>query len=567
MPAFKSHSTATSDKPWDAGETEKRVRSGEKKSYYGLVYGWRDPQGKEGVKATYKFPHHEVAGDGTPGPANLNGCQAALNVLNGAMGGADIPDADRAGVHAHMARHPKDGGKEVAPLKRQAAREHPLVFDAFQDKAWALHQSKLDEIIAVVETRLEGKDGAWEAASKSGNRADDPSYDIRDGVAVIPVFGVLDKRMNLFSRMSGGTSYELLTQALREALADPQVQAVLFDIDSPGGAVDGIKTLADQIYAARGSKPLVAFGSGYMASGAYWLGSAADQVLADDTANVGSIGVTMTHFDRSGQDAQRGIKRTHIYSGKYKVAGTDAGPLSAADQAYLQEMSDQYYQMFLEAVGQNRGKNPEQVHAAMGDGRIFIGQKAQEAGLVDQIGTFDDALLMAKSMASKKPGQGRKSMDRATLESQHPELFAEVKGLGAAEAKEAAAQETEKFRAEGQAAERQRVVEMLEYGGDPAITLEAVREGKTFAEMVKVDRKAEKEGRAQALQDLQSQATGPLGQQAGGGGAAGGDDFEAKVKQLMETKNLSRAKAIVQAAQDHPDLHADYIARCNQVKK
>lgn len=156
-------------------------------------------------------------------------------------------------------------------------------------------------------------------------------------------------------------------------------------------------------------------------------------------------------------------------------------------------------------------------------------------------------------------------MDRATLESQHPELFAEVKGLGAAEAKEAAAQEAEKFRAEGQTAERQRVVEMLEYGGDPAITLEAVREGKTFAEMVKVDRKAEKAGRAQALKDLQKQATGPLGQQSGSDPA--GEDFEAKVKQLMDTKKVSRAQAIIQAAREHPELHDDYIARCNQAKK
>ena len=140
MPAFKAHSTVTVDQPWDAGANEKRARSGEKRDYYGRIYGWYDPQGKEGAKGTYKFPHHEVAADGTPGAANTNGCSAAIGVLNGGRGGSDIPAADRAGVHAHLARHLKDGKKEVPPLKGEAEEAYPLAFGAMQDKVWGLHR-------------------------------------------------------------------------------------------------------------------------------------------------------------------------------------------------------------------------------------------------------------------------------------------------------------------------------------------------------------------------------------------------------------------------------------------
>ncbi len=367
-------------------------------------------------------------------------------------------------------------------LENQAEVGHPLVFHSFQDKVWAILPAKLDEIIALVEAHLDGKKIDWpEAAAKGGPGAQNEAYQVQDGVAVIPVYGVLDKRMNLFSKMSGGTSYELLGSQIKQALADPAVTALLLDIDSPGGSVDGVKTVADQILVARGGKPIVAYANGQATSAAYWIASAADLVMADDTAVVGSIGVVMTHFDRSGQDAQRGIKRTHIFSGQYKVAGSDAQPLSPEDQAYLQNISDTYYQLFLEGVAQTRGQDSQMVHQDMGDGRLFIGQQARDAGLIDRIGTFDDALALAQSMVPVA-GQGGVKMDRSTLESQHPELFAEVKALGMAEVSLAALlakepEEAEKLRLEGESRERARLVEIFEACGGQGLLMQVVQDG------------------------------------------------------------------------------------------
>jgi signal peptide peptidase SppA len=559
MPAFKSHHTATVDKPWDGGAAEKKAKSGEKQEYYGRIYGWYDSKGKEGVKATYKFPHHEVAADGTPGPANTNACSSAIGVLNGGMGGADIPAADRSGVHAHMAAHLKDAKKEVPPLKGSAAEDYPLVFSSFQDQLWAILPGKLEEITALVEKFLSGDRPEFPEAAlrRTAPGGEEPPYQMMgQGVAMLPVMGTLGKRMNLFSQMSGGTSYDKIGQALKAALADPNVAAILLNIDSPGGTVDGAKTLADQIYAARQQKPIVAHSDGQMASAAYWLGSAADQLMISDTAMVGSIGVAGTHFDRSGQDAQAGIKRTIIASGKYKRIASDAEPLSPAGQDYLQQISDTYYNLFLQDIGRHRGLNAERVHAQMADGRTFIGQQALDAGLVDKIGTLEAAAALAADMAQvKKMGkpQGGFSMDKQTLQAQHPEVFAEVLNAGEAQ-------------------ERTRVVKILRAGGKPEIVLEAIEKGLTaeaaLDNLLKIERQdretAEAETaaiKAKAAAALEDEATKAQGQ-----GTGDGETFETKVAALV-AGGKTRSEAIKEVVRDFPELHQAYLGQANPKKQ
>jgi signal peptide peptidase SppA len=479
MPAFKSHSTATVDKPWDGPANKANARSGEKRAYYGRIYGWYDPQGNEGIKESYRFVHHEVAADGTPGAANTNGCSAAIAVLNGGRGGTTIPAADRQGIWEHLAKHLRDASKEVPSL--QVLDDHPLVLESIQDKPWAMLPGKLEEIAAFIDSRLAGEkiDFAAAARGKSGNRAEQ-RYQVQDGVAVIPVYGVLDKRMNLMMEMSGGTSTQLLARDIGQALADPEVQALVLDIESPGGAVDGTMDVADQIFAARGNgKPIVAYANGLMASAAYWIGSAASMVIANETAQVGSIGVAMMHVDRSARDAQMGLKRTAIYAGKYKRLASDEKPLSESGQEYLQSMVDDYYQIFLVAVARNRGMEPDTAHGRIADGRLFIGKKARTAGLVDKIGTFADALALAQQL-------GGKNMDLKTLKAQHPETFAEAKAEGAAGVTletllhaqpEAAEQIKAEARQEGLKTERARTVEILEAAGLKGLTFQMIQDG------------------------------------------------------------------------------------------
>ncbi len=118
--AIASHSTATSDAAWDGPANETRVRSDESAGYYRRIYAWQDPDGEVGSKTTWKFIHHEVDADGNPGAANMRACSATVAILNGGRGvdpAAQPWGSDREGIHAHVARHMRDGDMEPPPLK------------------------------------------------------------------------------------------------------------------------------------------------------------------------------------------------------------------------------------------------------------------------------------------------------------------------------------------------------------------------------------------------------------------------------------------------------------------
>jgi signal peptide peptidase SppA len=280
------------------------------------------------------------------------------------------------------------------------------------NEPWAILPEKLEQIHAVYQARLmqEPIDPAFLSSadlSPSGSPDDPPPYEIVDGVAVIPVHGIISRRMNLITRFSGGVSTELLLRDFAAALADPDVLAILLDVDSPGGAIGGLETLSEHIYSARGIKPIVAHAADTMASAAYWIGSAADTILAESTSIVGSIGVLTVHQDVSRSDEKAGLKRTYITAGRYKAVGNDAEPLSTEARQQIQAQLDFFYGLFVNTVARNRGVDLDTAYDSMADGRTFIGRQALEAGLIDSIGTIDDALITALSQA----------------ESSHPKLW------------------------------------------------------------------------------------------------------------------------------------------------
>lgn len=115
--AVGPHSTETSDASWDGPANEARARSGESAGYYRRIYAWQDPDGDPEAKASWRFIHHMVGGDGEPGAANIRACQTGIGVLNGGRGGTTIPDADRQGVYNHLAKHLRDADLEPPELK------------------------------------------------------------------------------------------------------------------------------------------------------------------------------------------------------------------------------------------------------------------------------------------------------------------------------------------------------------------------------------------------------------------------------------------------------------------
>ncbi len=133
MPAIRPHSTETSGGPWDGPPNEARLRLDQEPEYYRQAYAWYDPEGNARAKAAYRFIHHEVDNEGTIGPANIRACVSAIGVLNGARGGANIPDADRVGVWRHLARHLEDAGVEVPALRGRL-----LSAPSYERRAWPI---------------------------------------------------------------------------------------------------------------------------------------------------------------------------------------------------------------------------------------------------------------------------------------------------------------------------------------------------------------------------------------------------------------------------------------------
>ena len=259
------------------------------------------------------------------------------------------------------------------------------------DSPWLIVPDKLAQIRGIYETHLRGEKidvDAVLAKLAKPNDADSIGSTVQDGTAIIPIYGVIGKKMNMFTRISGGTSTQLIGQDFAEAMADPNVHSILLAIDSPGGTVDGTQALADQIFEARGTKPIIAVGDGMMASAAYWIGSAADKVYTSgDTTAIGSIGVVAQHTDYSQAEHAAGIKVTEITAGKYKRIASDHEPLSVEGRAAIQEKVDHLYSVFVDSVARNRGVDPETVAAKMADGKVFLGKQAVKAGLVDGVST------------------------------------------------------------------------------------------------------------------------------------------------------------------------------------
>lgn len=268
---------------------------------------------------------------------------------------------------------------------------------------WAIQPEKLREIQAIYTAHFRGDKIDIEAIEARLGRPlanEQQDYEVRDGgVAVLPISGVISNKANMFTRVSGGASAQLLQQQVESMRADPSVRSVVLDLDSPGGNVLGIPALAESIRALASEKPTVACCTGTMASAGYWIGSAANSVyISGLTDYVGSIGVVATHaYDPRSASKQT----TEITAGKYKRMGSESAPLTAEGKAYIQSQVDEIYRVFVETVAQNRKVSADQVLQHMADGRIFIGQQAIDAGLVDGVSTVD--AMVAK--LAENPGQ------------------------------------------------------------------------------------------------------------------------------------------------------------------
>jgi signal peptide peptidase SppA len=264
---------------------------------------------------------------------------------------------------------------------------------------WAILPEKLAAIMGLLAIRADGERLSPEeiAAATGGRRNGGPTQN--GAIAVLPLYGTIAHRADMLMESSGGTSTERFSQALRTVLADSTVGAIVLDVDSPGGAVDGVPELASEIMRARAVKPVVAVANTLAASAAYWIGSAATELYVSPSGEVGSVGVWAAHQDLSAFYEKEGVRTTLITAGKYKAETNPYQPLSADARGFLQSRVDEFYGMFVAAVAKQRGTSSEAVRGGFGEGRVVGAKAAVNAGMADAVGTLDDAIARAASLA------------------------------------------------------------------------------------------------------------------------------------------------------------------------
>lgn len=217
-------------------------------------------------------------------------------------------------------------------------------------------------------------------------------------VAIVSMIGAITQYEGICDWMFGGCSLEAFMHEMEAAVWDPEVAAIVVLTDSPGGEVNGIADAADRIRAMGEVKPIVSFVAADGCSAAYWLNAATQWIVASQTAFLGSIGIVMTYVDTTKSDEARGLRRIEFVSSiapdKRPDLGTDAG------RAKIQAAVDDYGRIFVDAVAKFRGTTSEKVLSDFGQGGVLMGTAAVAAGLADQLGTLDDAVRMARQLAS-----------------------------------------------------------------------------------------------------------------------------------------------------------------------
>jgi len=424
-------------------------------------------------------------------------------------------------------------------------------------RLWAMEPGRLSGLFR--DMKAKGlPDVATVAAMASGSDREDALYDRLGPLAVVRLSGPMSKDGNLWW---GITSMREVGAGLLQAGQDATVSGIFLDVDTaPGGTVAGIEELAGIARMVAAQKPLYVYASDLLASAAYWVASQAKEIATHETAEIGSIGVVLTHTDWSGWNEQMGVDVSYITAGKYKAMGNPDEPLSEEARAYLQQQLDAVYDLFLDAVAEGRRVSREQA-LAMADGKVFLGRQALELGLVDRLESRADFINRIVQEVH---------MDLKTFKAEHAGVAAEHRAEVATELSAKADQD----RQAAVAAERDRCLGVVtalvgkELGDKVAgvvaagVTAEQAQAMGAFMAAPAAAPDKDEPSRAQkdALAALKAATEKPLNPAADA--AAKAPDFETLVAAAEET-GLSKGKAMAKVIKEHPKAHAAWLAKQN----
>lgn len=448
--------------------------------------------------------------------------------------------------------------------------------DFAKGAAWAIVPERFDELVRQVHEATITDDLILKAEKEGAlvlgfsQDQDAEKYEItEDGAAIIKIAGPLMKDAGFFGRLFGFSDYNGIQAAVKAAVDDQRVNGIILDVDSPGGTVNGADETAEMIFNARGQKPIVAFSSGMMASAAYLIGSAADKIVVGKNAEVGSIGVLMIHRDFSKAEERFGVKTTYLKAGKFKAIGNPSEPLSDDARAVFQEELNHIYGNFIETVSLHRDTEAEKVRSDMADGRIFLGVQAVGAGLADEVGNLQTALVYASSDETST----------RRIDSMKPEIksIEDLRALAPALLQEAENRAMEigastvdmgPVKKEAADAERARILGLakVHFGEDDGAKFESLINSNMTVEQYQAAVAAI--GKPEAKKDTQAEALAALkasGAENPGSGNPGesGKGYMELVEEYRAMHKCSKTDAMMAVNRTNPKARQEYLEKVN----
>jgi ClpP class serine protease len=261
------------------------------------------------------------------------------------------------------------------------------IVKAVVSEPWLITPQAHGAIVQLLKSKLGASAGEVMDATRSGFKDEPlPSMTVQNGIAAIPIRGILANRVSPIEKSCGVTDYADIDRDLKEAVSRQDVKAIVLDIDSPGGAVAGLSALAHRvsaIHSGPNGKRIVAYTGGEMASAALFLGVGAQAVYADRGALIGSVGTVLPFIDESEAFAKEGLKVQLITSTKSPLKGTAWPGTSLSDEqrTYLQNLVDQMDADFRGFVKQHRPRVSDEALR----GQIYPSAEALKMGMVDAV--------------------------------------------------------------------------------------------------------------------------------------------------------------------------------------
>ncbi len=429
---------------------------------------------------------------------------------------------------------------EAVPHLEQYAGTYAMRMEALQ--------SMVDQL-AVMDLRAHIE---RQAAVRAANPRQPGAYRITsDGMAVVEVVGAMTKYGSSMSAMEFGTIG--VRRAIRAALADDMVAGILLVIDSPGGTVAGTGDLADEVAKANAVKPVTAYIEDIGASAAYWVASQAGRIVANKTAGIGSIGVYSVIRDTSARAISEGVRVHVVKSGQFKGAGAPGTEVTAEHLAEVQREINEVNTEFVRAVADGRGL-PVETAEALADGRLHIAAAAVGLGLIDAVGTIDDAAAGLRETLTSRAAANR---EPSTMANDDKPTAATLQEL-----RDALPNATAEFR------EACQIDECTLAEAKDRYMAELDKRNAALAKQAETAKTEADEAKAKLAAAKKSATVEAIGTEGGkpndGGGADPVAAWEQRVTDTQKAYNITRPQAVRKCAGMYPEAHREFVDAYNE---